>query len=139
MATVKTLKEMVTFPKGIPGFEQLKRYVLQQTDPQAPFYFLQAADAEEVEFLLVNPFVFYPDYEFELSDAVQSELSIAREEDVQIFCIVSAGNEMASATLNLMAPIVVNKKSGEAQQVILHQSPYQTKHPLFPEAQGGEG
>lgn len=129
-------EHVLTFPKGIPGFTQLKQYVLLQPDPQTPFYFLQPLDTAEVDFMLADPFLFYPHYEFELSESIQHELNITSEEQVQIFCIVSVEKDIKSATINLLAPLVINTTNRKAMQVILHQSSYQTKHPLWSELQG---
>lgn len=131
-------EDIVLFRQGVPGFEHLKRYVLFRMDEQLPFYCLQAADEAAVQFLVVDPFLFYPQYEFELSKTVQSELNIRNEDDVQIFCIVSGAADFKRATLNLMAPIVLNVETRDAQQVILHESNYKTKHPLWPDQPKGE-
>jgi flagellar assembly factor FliW len=42
------------------------------------------------------------------------------------------------ATLNLMAPIVINDKDRCGKQVILHESRYSVKHPLLDSANQSE-
>lgn len=122
--------QVLLFEQGLPGFEKLRRFLLVAPDGDLPFAFLQSVEDGEVALLLTNPFMFYADYEFELpEDAVQS-LRIDSQDDVAIWSVVSLTGSLETATLNLLAPIVLHMKERVGRQVILHGSGYQTKHPL---------
>ena len=41
-------------------------------------------------------------------------------------------------TTNLLAPVVINRHSREARQVVLEKTQYTTKHRLFPEKKEAE-
>lgn len=124
-------ENILTFTQGIPGFEQLQRYVLIQPDADVPFCFFQSVDDESLAFIIIDPFLFYPDYDFQLPENVQEELSIESEKDVKIWSIVSVPESFNDATVNLMAPLVVNLELMLGKQVILHDSDYRTKHRLL--------
>lgn len=124
-------KEVFTFPQGIPGFEQYVRYMFIQPDMESPFIFLQCVDDGNVALLLTNPFEFFPDYDMELSDSVVTELGIESKEDVAVWSVVSVGVQLEEATLNLLAPIIVNVNTRLGKQVILHGSSYNAKHKLM--------
>jgi flagellar assembly factor FliW len=119
--------KLVTFPAGVPGFEEYRQFVMLTPDEEMPFSFMQSTEDGDVSFIVVNPFVFFPDYDFELPVSVQNELSISREQDVMIVCIISI-SENDEFFLNLLAPIVLNSKEKLGKQVILHNSMYKTKH-----------
>src|SRR5690349_4858780 len=87
-------QEVFTFPQGIPGFEQYVRYIFIQPDPESPFIFLQSVDNGEVALVLTNPFVFFPEYDLELSDSVITELEISSREDVAVWSVVSVGEQL---------------------------------------------
>jgi flagellar assembly factor FliW len=123
-------KEIFTFPYGIPGFEDYSRYIFIRSDEASPFVFMQCVDEGNLSLIIANPFTFYPEYDFVLSDTVQAELGIANAEDVAVWNVVSVKEQAGSATLNLLAPIIVNVNSRQAKQVILHQSEYKTNHQL---------
>ncbi|MGM1021270.1 MAG: flagellar assembly protein FliW [Bacillota bacterium] len=122
-------KEIYRFEKGIPGFEETTEFVV--LDPnEAPFYYLQSLQQKELSFVLVDPFIFYPEYEFELPDSEAEELGI--ESNLVVRSILTLHEQVENSTINLLAPLVFNPDNRQAKQVVLHQSPYQTKHPLQP-------
>lgn len=122
---------IVRFHNGIPGFEDLKLFVLIQESVEHPYAYMQSVEDGDVSFIIVNPFAFVVDYEFDLDDAVLSELGIQASEDLQIWTLMSIANSLETATVNLLAPIVINIKLKIGKQVILHDTDYMTKHPLF--------
>jgi len=128
------------FSKGIPGFEALKEFAYVPF-PEGPFAHLQSTQEENIAFVLIDPFVFYPDYQFELPEHIAEELSL--DNDFFIRCMVTIQEDISRSTVNLMAPLVFNRTRLEARQIILHQSSYQTKSPLWIQAptdadKGGE-
>lgn len=127
-----------TFSNGIPGFESEKRFVIVQPDPSLPFSYLQSVVHSEIALLLTNPFLFYPNYEFELNEQTQEELEVTDRADVAVWCTVTVSGKLEDATLNLLAPIVVNMKSMLGRQYILHNTDYRTKHSLIPSQAGGD-
>lgn len=130
------------FEKGIPGFEQYRTYI-RRLEENAPFAHLWAADREEIGFLLVNPFPFCPDYEFDMPEEARREIGIEADsaDGMTVWAIVTLQTPVERSTLNLFAPIVMNESSGKGKQIILHESAYSTRHPLVPagrRAVGGE-
>jgi flagellar assembly factor FliW len=119
---------IVTFENGLPGFEDLQQFVFIQEDQQQPYAYMQSVDDCDVSFIIVNPFLFFPDYEFDITDADQAELNIETEQDVHIWTVMSIADSIETATVNLIAPLLINFKARLGKQVILHQSSYQTKH-----------
>lgn len=119
----------ISFPSGMPGFEQMRQFALIHADEGIPFTFLQSLEDGDLAFIVTDPFLFFEDYQFDLADKLKSELEIINEEDVMVFSIVSVqANDIM--TLNLLAPVVINMKKRIGKQIILHESPYKTKHVL---------
>ncbi len=131
--------EIISFNQGIPGFELHKNYVLLELE-ETPFAYLQSTDDEGLAFVVVDPFIFFKSYEFELPSTAIEELEITDHEDVIIRSIVTVKEKIEEATLNLVAPIVVNNKRKSGKQVILNNTKYGTRHSIhFPVvAEGGE-
>ena len=62
------------------------------------------------------------------------------EECLTAFVLVNASSGIpAEMTANLMAPLVVNTKRFEAVQVIMQDSGYSCRHPLFESAERQHG
>ncbi|GAB1157985.1 flagellar assembly protein FliW [Paenibacillus illinoisensis] len=117
------------FAKGVPGFDEETEFALIPWE-DTPFIYLQSTKQPELSFLLVSPFVFAPDYSFELPEADRDELEIS--EDVAIYSIVTIQTEVSKSTMNLLAPVVLNPSKRIGKQVVLHQSSYATRHQIWP-------
>ena len=68
---------------------------------------------------MVPPWVFYPDYEFDLDDAAAERLGLAVADDAIVLAVVTLRDRPEDATLNLLGPIVVNRHTHEAAQIVL--------------------
>ncbi|MBE3587708.1 MAG: flagellar assembly protein FliW [Thermoanaerobacteraceae bacterium] len=122
----------LTFPAGLPGLPaELTEFELVAVAEDSPFFFLQSLQDENTGFILVNPFAFFPNYEFDLPEEDARALGIKAPEEAAVFCIVNASRGLASATVNLLAPVVVNAATGTARQVVLVDGRYSIRHPLF--------
>ena len=59
------------------------------------------------------------------------ELSIKKQEEVQVYNIVTIPHDPKEMTVNLMAPIIINTSNLRGKQIVLNESEYGTKHPLL--------
>lgn len=137
--------KIITFPGGIPGFEQLRRYFMFPVEGAPNIQWLQAVDEPAVALLVIDPFVYFKGYSCDVPDHIAKELGIKEPAEALVLATVTVppGNP-AATTANLLAPIVINTRLHKGRQVILTGSPYSTKHRLFqavgpPEAQGSAG
>ncbi|WP_405154142.1 flagellar assembly protein FliW [Paenibacillus sp. FSL K6-0108] len=117
------------FSKGLPGFDEETQFALIPWEG-TPFIYLQSIKEPDLSFLLVSPFVFAPDYSFELPEADRAELEIS--EEVSVYSIVTIQSEVSRSTMNLLAPVVLNPSKRTGKQVVLHQSSYATRHQIWP-------
>ena len=129
--------QKVSFPSGLFGFESIKDYVLIDAERQ-PFYWLQSLEAEHIAFILINPFLFRPDYELDIDDELVSEIDINSPEEALIFSIVTMPPS-GPMTANLQGPLIINKKTRIGKQGILTDPRWKTKHDIMKELnQDGE-
>ncbi|WP_018212543.1 flagellar assembly protein FliW [Desulfitobacterium hafniense] len=131
-------EQIIHFPHGIPGFLDEKAFVHLPHDENSPFSFLQSTAEADLSFLLVDPFSFIPEYEFVLDDELAGELELSEENPPQVFLIGTVREKINDMTVNLLAPIVVNRNKGIGRQIILDKTEYSIRHKLFPEAQASE-
>src|SRR3954452_2187463 len=93
------------FAAGIPGFPHLRSFTLERWGrEESPFMTMTADQDGDVGFVVGPPFLFFPDYEFELDDATAERLGICSPEDVQVLCIVTLHDRPEDATANLLGP-----------------------------------
>jgi flagellar assembly factor FliW len=125
--------KVVHFAEGIPAFEDEHEFVIVPYDEESPYVFLQSLTTPDLAFLMTVPFVFFPDYAFELDDENQGKLNLYKQEDMLIYTLITVnGGQVQDMTANLMAPVVINTANMQARQIVLDRSSYTTKHRLFP-------
>jgi len=119
------------FAAGIPGFPHLRTFTLARWgSEESPFMTMTAERDPDVGFVVVSPFLYYPDYEFDLDDATAERLGICSPDDVHVLCIITLHDRPEEATANLLGPIVINVRNGEACQSVLPHTIYSVRAPL---------
>ncbi len=124
--------KVIHFEDGMPAFEGEHDYVIIPFDTESPYVFLQSIKTPELAFLITMPFIFFSDYEFELEEDVMKKLEVKSIDDMLVYTLITIpdGN-VKEMTVNLMAPVIINKNTNQAKQVVLENSKYTTKHRLF--------
>jgi len=117
------------FEDGIPGFSHLQFFQLMQEE-ESPFFLIQSTEEKDIGFWVVNPFSFFPEYQFTLSDVSKEALHLSEESPIAVFSIVTI-RDNNQATVNLKAPIVINLTNRMGRQVILPEDTYPIRQPLF--------
>ena len=123
--------KVITFKEGLPGFPQIHRFAVVELEDLKPFQYLQALDDPPISLFIINPFVVDPTYEFRLTDSDMEDINSTNSAELTVYAVATIPEDPNGATLNLMAPIVINDKGRRGKQVILHESRYSVKHPLF--------
>ncbi|NMH68884.1 flagellar assembly protein FliW [Bacillus sp. RO3] len=121
-------KEVLHFEQSIPGFPNETQFIRLPLEDNPIFEVLQSIQTPELSFVISNPFHFFKDYDFYLEKSTLAQLGLTREEEVLVFSILTIQNPFEQSTANLQAPIIINSKNNKAKQVILNDTPYQTKH-----------
>lgn len=118
------------FPKGLFGFEEFRSYALIEAEYE-PFWWLQSTDEQSLAFLLVDPFLIADDYELDIDDKMLGDIGIASPADVYVWAVVTVPSDGGPVTANLQGPLVVNRKTQQALQVVLADSKWTTKHNII--------
>ena len=130
-------QDVVRFADGIPAFEDEHEFVVLPYEEGTSYMFLQSMMTPELAFLMTDPFVFFPEYSFELDDENMDRLDIKSMDDVLVCTLISIPRSGVSGmTTNLLAPVVINRHTMQARQIVLEKTQYTTKHRLFPEKKG---
>jgi flagellar assembly factor FliW len=121
---------VIQMPLGLLGFEQFKRFALVTNPAEEPFLWLQVIDQPKLTFLVLSPFVVLPTYQPEIPGEDARFLDLQDPSDTLIFNIVTLRGAQ-QATVNLKGPIVLNRRTLRAKQVIPINAPeFSVAHPL---------
>ena len=123
-------KQKIAVKEGLFGFEDVEDYVLLDYEEGSPFYWLQAEHIPEIAFLLIDPNVIVEDYDLAVDKNDLKSIEIEDGDDVLVFTIVTLNDDPSKTTVNLLGPIVINKKTHIAKQLISTNESYSVRQPL---------
>jgi flagellar assembly factor FliW len=128
--------QRISFPQGLFGFETYHDYVLIEAERQ-PFFWLQSVDAREIAFVIIDPFLFRPDYELDIDDELLGDIGITSPGKALVFTVVTIP-EQGPMTANLQGPLIINRDTRTGKQGILTDQRWKTKHDILKEFQASK-
>jgi len=123
--------DVITLSAPILGFPDLSDFILISNDKSYPFLWFQSVQDVNICFILVEPDIFFPEYNPVLNKREWKILGAEEEKELKLFGIVVVPDQPKNATVNLRAPLVLNMEKKLAKQVILEDDKWQIKSPLF--------
>ena len=122
-------EKLMTFPKGILGFPENKRFALIQTGENSGFYWLQAVERTDLAFVVCDPRLFVTEYKVPVKLDDLAMIGLSDADNAQVFVIVNKVDDMLTG--NFQGPLVVNVENRRARQLVLSDRRYTTRHPLM--------
>ena len=116
---------VIEFPSGLIGLGG-SRYALVSADTDGAFHWLHSLEDASLALPVTNPWLFFADYEVELSDADTERVGV---EHPDVWVTVRTGSSPSDFSANLRAPILVAE--GRGHQVINEASDAPVRAPLF--------
>ncbi|MFI5932666.1 flagellar assembly protein FliW [Actinoplanes sp. NPDC051494] len=101
----------------MPGFPAHRQFVLVRLNDDGLLYAFTSVDDPELRFLVAPPEPFFPDYAPEIESEVFAALNTKDPDRLLLMVVITAGVD--ETTANLLAPIVVDRDSHRAIQVVL--------------------
>ncbi len=128
-------RDFIHFPEGLLGFAGERDFVLLPTPAEGIAWLQETGDAGVV-FLTVDPFRFFADFALDVVDGTDEEEQATRDGDLDVRCIVTLpADRSAPCTVNLQAPLLIDRRRHVARQFVAHDSPWHTRHELDLRAQ----
>lgn len=125
-------RQLLVFPGGLYGFEGFTEYALLDAHKK-PFYWLQSLQRKEIAFVLMNPYLFRPDYLLEIPDEDLEKIGNPDSDSVLVFAILTIPTEEGEVTANLQGPLVINRKARTGIQSISLNPRWHTRHAILQE------
>ncbi|MET1005090.1 MAG: flagellar assembly protein FliW [Propionibacteriaceae bacterium] len=104
----------------MPGFPAHQQFVLVRLNDQGLLYAFTSIQDPELRFLVAPPEPFFPDYAPEIENDVLAALNTKDPDRLLVMVVITAGTN--ETTANLLAPIIVDRDSKRAMQVVLSDS-----------------
>jgi flagellar assembly factor FliW len=123
--------QALSLTEPLPGFPGHRDYVLVPAEDGGRLFWLQSVAPDGPRFLAIPAAAYFPDYAPALPGAACTELGLAGPGEARLFCLVTVPDgEVAAATANLRAPVVVNPATHRARQVVLLDTAHPIRRPL---------
>lgn len=126
----------ITFPVGLPGFPQCRRFLPLEQASRRPLIFLQSLENPQLCFLTLPIATVDPAHHLKMNadDLALNGLERQPMPGVEADCwVIIAIGEDRIPTVNLLAPVVINRATGLAVQAVRDDSVYSCRHALVPE------
>jgi flagellar assembly factor FliW len=133
-AEVWTRPMEFSLPKGLIGLPDVRKFEMLVNEEELPFMWIRGVDQHDLAFVVIEPSQIVDDYIIEIGDDDVAALGIEEPDSALILNIVTIpnGESLESATVNLIGPLVINKKTLIGRQVITcNYQKYTSKHPIL--------
>lgn len=127
--------DLLTFPEGILGFADLKKFVLLDDPNDDIFAWLQSCDEPAIAFPVLEPELFAPQYKVNLAKSDYEGLKMQAADQVRLFCIITIPDDPTQMTANMKAPVVINVPQRIARQCVLQDNSLAIREPIFTKLQ----
>jgi flagellar assembly factor FliW len=128
-------EDLLTFPEGILGFADLKRFVLLDDPNDDIFAWLQSCDEPGIAFPVLEPELFSETYKITLAKSDLETLKLASVQGARLFCIITIPDDPTQMTANMKASIVINGIQKMARQCVLQDNHLAIREPIFTKLQ----
>ncbi len=134
-------ESIITFPEGLPGLDDCKRFVILRPEGIEPILLFQHVGDEDLSLPVIPVKAVREDYQLHLSPGDRKLLEFPDEpglpgnaprlpENALCLAVLVLPGEDLPPNCNLFAPIVVNVATRQAKQVLQLDSDYPTAFPL---------
>lgn len=114
---------IITFPRGLPGFEDQTRFKLFHQEGSEIVYWLQAVDNEELTFSVAHPAHFNINYSFVLTDEEERLLQLQNSDELLILILLHKddADDSGKPTIkgSIKSPLVINSEKRLGLQKVL--------------------
>jgi flagellar assembly factor FliW len=119
----------LTFRRDLPGFKGARHFVVAPLGDGVPgiFAHLRCTDTVYVQgtvpltnltLLVTSPGILWNGYVVRIDDAMVDDLELSGADEAGLLAIVHPMKPLAKSTANLYSPIVVNRRTGFADQLV---------------------
>jgi flagellar assembly factor FliW len=120
---------VIIFADGIPGFEQLRRFALIETQ-RDELVWLQSLDDAALTLLLADPFSQVPGFELDIPVSDLASLGVTGGGADLLVLSVAQLESGTPVSVNLQSPIVINRAQCIGRQVVIPDSSWGMHHAI---------
>jgi flagellar assembly factor FliW len=124
-------EDIITFPKGLPGFEHAKEFVIYSQPEHAPFHCMASVSDQELQFILINPMHFLETYDPRIPPHELRDLEVKDPKELLLYTLVTFAPELSDSTANLLGPIFINIRTRVGKQIVIDDERYSVRERIL--------
>lgn len=124
-------QDLITFPEGLLGFQDLRSFVLLDDPNDDIFAWLQSCELPSIAFPLLEPEIFGQYYSVNLTKNEQELLKLKGDQKPSFMNIITIPDDPTQMTANVKAPIAMNMNERLARQCVLQDNNLAIREPIF--------
>lgn len=129
-----TEDKIITFPGGIIGFPELKRFTLlhdEEKGVSAGIRWFQSLEEPAFAMPVMDPLIVKADYNPEVNDELLSGIGELTADNLLVLVTVKVPSDLTQMSVNLQGPIIINVDERKACQIILDTDTYPVRFPIY--------
>ena len=125
--------KVITFPNGIIGFPDLKRFTLMHDEEQGTgtIKWLQSIEEPGFAMPVIDPLIVCPDYNPQIDKNELLDIGDLQDDDLLVLVTVTVPHDLTKMTVNLKGPFIINVADMKASQSIIDNDEYPVKFPIY--------
>lgn len=126
--------KIITFPGGIIGFPDLKRFTLLHDEEKgvaAGIRWLQSLEEPGFAMTVMDPLMVKEDYNPEIDDELLTGIGDVTPDNLLVLVTVRIPNDLKQMSVNLQGPIIINVDERKACQIIVDADTYPVRFPIY--------
>ncbi len=128
-------ENILEFPEGILGFNDLRRFVLLDDPNDEIFAWLQSCETPTIAFPVLEPELFSPGHQVALTKHDLEAIGLGSAEGFRAYTIITIPDDPTQMTANMKAPIIINVARKMARQCVLQDNNLAIREPIFAKLQ----
>ena len=112
-------EELLTFEKGLFGFENEHDYLLIPFSAAGTMFSLQSVATPGLAFTLMHPFSLDPSYAPVLSEEDLKTLGVSQSEELYYYVLCTVREPVGESTINMKCPLAINPDTRRGIQAML--------------------
>ena len=126
--------KIITFPGGIIGFPDMKRFTLlhdEERGVSAGIRWLQSLDEPGFAMTVLDPLIVKEDYNPEIDDELLAGIGEVTLDNLLVLVTVRVPSDLKQMSVNLQGPIIINVEERRACQIIVDADTYPVRFPIY--------
>ena len=125
--------KIISFPNGIIGFPDLKRFTLMhdEEDGVNTIQWLQSIEEPNFAMPVMDPLIVCPDYNPQVDRQNIVDIGELVDDEILVLVTVTVPHDLKQMTVNLKGPFIINVHDMKAVQSIIDNDEYPVKFPIY--------